>query len=131
MSHAMPYGLLADVVLVVHLGFVLFVVLGGLLVLRWRGLAWLHVPAAAWGALIEFAGGVCPLTPLEQRFRRLGGEAGYSGEFIDHYVRAVLYPEGLTRSMQFALGAIVLLVNAAIYWMLVRRLKHPAAEPRG
>jgi hypothetical protein len=131
MSHALPYGLLADVVLVVHLGFVLFVVLGGLLALRWPGFAWLHVPAAAWGALIEFSGGVCPLTPLEQRLRRLGGEAGYSGEFIDHYVRTLLYPDGLTRSTQFVLGAIVLLVNLIIYRALARRREHQAAEPRG
>jgi len=127
----MPYGLLADGVLVVHLGFVLFVVLGGLLVLRWPGLAWLHVPAAAWGALIEFTGGICPLTPLEQRLRRLGGEAGYSGEFIDHYVRTLLYPDGLTRATQFALGAGVLLVNVTIYGVLVRRVARPAPDPRG
>jgi hypothetical protein len=118
-------------VLVVHLGFVLFVVLGGLLVLRWPGLAWLHVPAAAWGALIEFTGGICPLTPLEQRLRRLGGEAGYSGEFIDHYVRTLLYPDGLTRATQFALGAGVLLVNVTIYGVLVRRVARPAPDPRG
>lgn len=129
MSLAMPYGLLADVVLVVHLGFVLFVVLGGLLVLRWSGLAWLHVPAAAWGALIEFSGGICPLTPLEQRLRRLGGEAGYSGEFIDHYVRALLYPDGLTRPMQLWLGAAVLLVNAILYWVLLRRWARRRGNP--
>jgi hypothetical protein len=122
MLSGLPYGVLADVVLVLHLGFVLFVVLGGLLVLRWPGLAWLHVPAAAWGTLIEFSGGICPLTPLEQRLRRLGGEAGYSGEFIDHYVRTLLYPEGLTRGTQFVLGAAVLVFNVAIYWLLVRRL---------
>lgn len=127
----MPYGLLADVVLVVHLGFVLFVVLGGLLVLRRPGFAWLHVPAAAWGALIEFSGGICPLTPLEQRLRWMGGEAGYSGGFIDHYVRALLYPHGLTRATQFVLGTIVVLVNVSIYWVLVRRMTHPAADPRG
>jgi hypothetical protein len=120
MSHAMPYGLLADVVLVVHLGFLLFVVLGGLLALHRPGLAWVHVPAAAWGALIEFTAGVCPLT-----LRRLGGEAGYTGEFIDHYVRALLYPDGLTRAAQVVLGAIVVLVNAAIYWVLLRREAEP------
>ena len=123
----MPYGVLADIVLVLHLGFVLFVVLGGLLVLRWPGLAWLHVPAAAWGTIIEFSGGICPLTPLEQRLRRLGGEAGYSGEFIDHYVRTLLYPNGLTRGTQFALGAAVLIFNLIVYWVLVRRLSR---QPR-
>lgn len=131
MSLAMPYGLFADVVLVVHLGFVLFVALGGLLVLRRPRLAWVHVPAAAWGALIEFTGGTCPLTPLEQRLRRLGGEAGYTGEFIDHYVGALVYPDGLTRSAQVALGAIVVLVNVAIYWLLVCRRAKSRAEPRG
>lgn len=127
----MPYGVLADIVLVLHLGFVLFVVLGGLLVLRWPGLAWLHVPAAAWGTLIEFSGGICPLTPLENRFRRLGGETGYSGEFIDHYVRALLYPNGLSRGTQLLLGAAVLVLNVTIYWVLIRRLARQSPQPPG
>lgn len=131
MSLAMPYGLLADVVLLVHFGFVLFVVLGGLFVLRRPGLAWVHLPAAAWGALIEFTGGVCPLTPLEQRLRRLGGEAGYSGDFIDHYVRTLLYPDGLTRTTQIVLGVIVLLVNVTVYRVLLRRTTQAAVEPPG
>ena len=93
----MIYRALADLVLVVHLGFVLFVVLGGLLVVRWPWLAWLHVPAAVWGVLIEFMGWICPLTPLENSFRVAGGGAGYSGGFIEHYIRPILYPAGLTR----------------------------------
>jgi hypothetical protein len=117
----MPYGVLADLVLVVHLGFVLFVALGGLLVLRWPRLAWIHLPAAAWGALIEFTGGICPLTPLENRLRVLAGEAGYAGGFVEHYVTAVLYPDGLTRGAQVVLGVLVLLVNAAIYRRILRR----------
>jgi Protein of Unknown function (DUF2784) len=117
----MPYGVLADLVLVVHLGFVLFVALGGLLVLRWPRLAWIHLPAAAWGALIEFTGGICPLTPLENRLRVLAGEAGYAGGFVEHYVTAVLYPDGLTRCAQVVLGVLVLLVNAVIYRRLLRR----------
>jgi hypothetical protein len=117
----MPYGVLADLVLVVHLGFVLFVVLGGLLVLRWPRLAWIHLPAAVWGAIIEFTGGVCPLTPLENNLRRLAGEAGYAGGFIEHYVTAALYPDGLTRVAQVVLGALVLLVNAVIYRRILRR----------
>jgi Protein of Unknown function (DUF2784) len=117
----MPYGVLADLVLVVHLGFVLFVALGGLLVLRWPRLAWIHLPAAAWGALIEFTGGICPLTPLENRLRVLAGEAGYAGGFVEHYVTAVLYPDGLTRGAQVVLGVLVLLVNAVIYRRLLRR----------
>jgi hypothetical protein len=112
---------LADAVLVLHLLFVLFVVLGGLLVLRWPRLAWLHVPAAAWGALIEFTGSVCPLTPLENRLRRQGGEAGYPGGFIEHYVTATLYPGGLTREVQLALGTGVLLLNGAVYTLAFRR----------
>jgi hypothetical protein len=94
------YRLLADLVVVVHLGFVAFVVAGGLLVLRWPRLAWAHLPCAVWGALIEFAGWVCPLTPLENDLRRLGGEAGYEGGFVERYLTSVLYPHGLTRTHQ-------------------------------
>ena len=119
----MIYRVLADVVLVLHLCFVLFVVLGGLLALRWPRLAWVHVPVALYGALIEFAGFVCPLTPLENYLRRRGGEAGYAGGFIDHYIMATLYPQGLTRKAQLILGVAVLAINAAIYavWWLRRR----------
>jgi hypothetical protein len=111
----MGYRLLADLVVVVHLLFVVFVVAGGLLVLRRPRLAWLHVPAAVWGALIEFAGWICPLTPLENRLRRLGGEAGYEGGFVDEYLLAILYPSGLTRTHQIVLGALVLVLNLAVY----------------
>lgn len=111
----------ADLVLVVHLGFVLFVALGGLLALRWARLAWVHVPVALYGAVIEFVGFTCPLTPLEVGLRRRGGEAGYSGGFIEHYVVAALYPEGLTRPVQLALGAAVLILNAVIYAAVWRR----------
>lgn len=118
----MGYRLAADAVLVVHALFVAFVVAGGLLVLRWPRLAWLHLPCAAWGALIEFAGWICPLTPLENRLRRLGGEAGYEGGFVETYLLAALYPEGLSRPVQWALGGLVLAVNAAVYaWILARR----------
>ena len=118
----MLYRTLADLVLLVHLAFVGFVVLGGLLVLRRPKVAWVHLPCAAWGVLIEFAGWICPLTPLEVSLRMRGGETGYAGGFIAHYVTAVLYPAGLTRGVQVALGAFALLLNAAIYsWMLARR----------
>lgn len=111
----MTYRVLADAILVIHLCFVVFVALGGFLVLRWRWVAWLHLPAAIWGALIEFMSWICPLTPLENELRRLGGEAGYAGGFIDHYIIALIYPEGLTRGAQIAVGIAVLAVNAAIY----------------
>lgn len=111
----------ADLVLVVHLAFVLFVVLGGLLVLRRPRLAWVHVPVALYGALIEFVGFICPLTPLEVWLRRQGGEAGYAGGFVEHYIMAALYPTGLTREVQVALGVFVLALNGVIYGVLLRR----------
>ena len=117
----MPYGLLADALLVVHGTFVLFVVAGGLLVLKWPRLAWLHLPAAVWGAVIEFAGFICPLTPLEKAWRRAAGEEGYPGGFIEHYVTAALYPSGLTRPIQIVLGVGVLVANGWVYWTLWRR----------
>ena len=117
----MIYRSLADFVLVVHLAFVLFVVLGGLLVLRWRWVALLHVPAAIWGVVIEYTGGICPLTPLENTFRQLGGEAGYSGGFIHHYIQPILYPAGLTRETQIVLGSLALLVNLAAYGLVIAR----------
>lgn len=119
----MSYRLLADLVLVAHAAFVVFVVLGGLAVLRWPRLAWVHVPVAIWGAGIEFAGGICPLTPLENHLRRLAGEQGYAGGFVEHYVVAALYPEGLTRGVQIALGLLVIAVNLAIYACIWRRKK--------
>ncbi len=121
----MPYRLLADLVVTLHLLFVAFVVLGGLLALRWRRVVWLHLPAAVWGALIEFAGWVCPLTPLEKWLRGLAGEAGYRGGFIEHYMLPVLYPAGLTRGVQLVLGAFVVGVNVAVYWLVFRRAARP------
>jgi hypothetical protein len=112
---------LADLVLVAHLAFVLFVVLGGVAALRWPRLAYVHVPVALYGAAIEFVGFVCPLTPLEVWLRRRGGEAGYEGGFVEHYVTAALYPSGLTRELQLALGAAVLVINAVVYTVWLRR----------
>ena len=117
----MSYRLLADFVLVVHAAFVAFVMLGGLAVLRWPRLAWVHLPVVIWGAGIEFAGGICPLTPLENHWRRLAGEQGYTGGFVEQYVLAALYPEGLTRGMQLALGLLVIAVNAVIYFRVWTR----------
>ncbi len=119
----MLYRLAADAVLLAHLGFVLFVALGGLFALRWPRAAWVHLPAAVWGAGIEFMSGICPLTPLENRLRRLGGEAGYPGGFVEHYVLRTLYPRGLTHDIQLVLGVAVILINVAIYTWVWRRAR--------
>jgi hypothetical protein len=120
------FRFLADSVALVHAGFVVFVVLGGLLVLRWRRVAWVHIPAVAWGALIEFVGWTCPLTPLENMLRGRAGELGYSGGFVEHYVLRALYPSGLTRVTQLVLGVIVLLVNAIAYGLVLRARHRPS-----
>lgn len=117
----MTYRILADAVLVLHLAFIAFAVLGGLAVLRWPRLAVLHLPAALWAAGISFGGWFCPLTPLENRLRRLGGEAGYEGGFIEHYLTSAIYPEGLTRGIQVGIGAFVVALNLAVYIRLLRR----------
>jgi hypothetical protein len=115
---------LADLVVAIHLAFVLFVVLGGLLVLRWPQLAYAHVPAAVWGAWIEFTGRICPLTPLENSLRARAGQAGYSGGFIEHYLLPLLYPSALTRTIQLVLGALVVVLNLGIYsYLLGKRVK--------
>jgi hypothetical protein len=115
------YRALADAVLALHLAFILFVVLGGLLVLRRRWVAWLHLPAVTWGILIEFAGWICPLTPLENWLRTRGGERGYSGGFIENHLMSLMYPDGLTRELQWLLAALLIAVNAAIYYRVWRR----------
>ena len=120
------YQLLADLVLIVHLAFVVFVLCGGLLVLKWRRIAWLHLPAVVWGAVVEFTGWICPLTPLENWLRALGGEATYRSDFIAQYLLPVLYPEDLTRGLQLLLGTVVVVLNAAVYCWLWRRI-----QPRG
>jgi len=125
-----PYRFLADVTVALHLGFVVFVVLGGLLVLRWPRLAWVHLPAAAWGAWIECAGWICPLTPLENRLRERAGEAAYAGSFVDQYLMPVLYPSALTREVQWALGAFVILINVAVYFAVWRRRGRGSRRPR-
>jgi len=118
----MIYTAVANSLVIVHFLFVLFVILGGLLLFRWPGIAFVHLPAAAWGVMIELNHWICPLTPVEQSMRRAAGEEGYTGGFIDHYIIPLIYPEGLTPEIQWVLGAIVLLVNAAIYgsWLLKR-----------
>jgi Protein of Unknown function (DUF2784) len=112
---------LADLVVVLHFAFVLFVVLGGLLVLRWPSIAWVHVPAAAWGTIVELTGWICPLTPLENWLRQRGGAHAYRGDFVGRYVVPALYPEGLTREIQLMLGVAVVVLNALIYTVVIRR----------
>ena len=117
----MLYGILADLVLLIHLSFVLFVVGGGLLALKRPRVAWLHMPALVWGALIEFTGWICPLTPLENRLLMQSGTSSYEGDFIGRYVLPILYPAGLTRQMQLALGLLVVFINAGAYgWLVIR-----------
>ena len=111
----------ADLVVLVHLAFIVFVVLGGVLAVRWRWIPWLHLPAVAWGVLLEWCGWMCPLTPLENWLRRAGGAAEYSGGFVERYVLPTVYPAALTREAQCALGFLVCFVNAAIYLRLWRR----------
>jgi len=117
----MRYALLADATILAHALFVLFVVCGGVAVLRWPRLAWLHLPAVVWGGTIECVGGVCPLTYLENHWRRLGGAAGYGGTFIEHYLEPLLYPLGLTLHSQRVLGLAALLINLVVYGYLWRR----------
>ena len=111
----MAYNFFADFVVVIHFAFVLFAVLGALLAIWWRKFFYLHLPAAVWAAWIEFSGRICPLTPLENWLRLKGGGAGYGGDFVGHYILAVLYPSGLTRKVQFALGGVVVGLNMIIY----------------
>ena len=119
----MPWSLLADALLVLHGLFVVWAVAGAIAVARRPLLAALHLPALAWGAWIEFSGGICPLTPLENAWRARAGEAGYAGGFIEHYLGAALYPAGLTREHQAWLGGAVLAINLVLYARLVFRLR--------
>ena len=127
----MIFQVLADLTVGVHFAFVLFVMFGGLLVIKRPAVAWLHVPAAAWGAWIEFAGWICPLTPLENRLRARGGEATYDASFVERYVMPILYPEALTREVQFVLGGLVVVVNVVVYAAaFTRRRRARAAVER-
>lgn len=118
----MIFRLVADGVLALHLAFVLFVLLGGILAIWWRWFPFVHLPAAAWGVWIEISGGVCPLTHLENALRIRAGQAGYAESFVAYYLLAIIYPSGLTREIQFVLAGVVVGVNLAIYgWVFLRK----------
>ena len=117
----MCYLLLADLVLIVHFSFVLFVLFGGLMTVKWPRVVWIHGPALIWGCIVEFAGVSCPLTPLENRLRLQGGESGFQGDFVSRWLLPILYPETLTPGIQVALGTFVLVLNVSIYAWIWRR----------
>lgn len=119
----MSAQLAADLLVLLHFCFILFVICGAGLLFRWPRLIWLQLPAAVWGALIELGGGICPLTPLENRFRRLAGEEGYHGSFIEEYLLPIIYPAELTRELQGVIGVGVILINLVIYGMLLSKRK--------
>lgn len=122
----MWYAVLADAVALVHFLFVLFVVAGSLLALRWPRAAWFHAPALMWGLIVECAGALCPLTPLENRLRVLGGESGYNEDYVSHWLLSLLYPASLTRSLQVTLGGSLLLLNLCLYaWIWSKRRREP------
>lgn len=115
------YNILADAIVVIHFLFIAFVICGGLLVIRWPRMAFAHLPAAVWGAAVEIFGWICPLTPLENRFSDLAGDASYSGDFIARYLLPVIYPENLTSTIQQLLGGLVIAVNIFIYAIAIRK----------
>lgn len=125
--------LAADAVLVLHLAFIIFALFGGLLAFSWRWIPWLHLPTVAWAAYVELAGRMCPLTGLENSLRKSAGDSGYVESFVDHYLLGIVYPEGLTRNLELAIGAFLLLINLAIYaWLIARwraRRMREAATP--
>ncbi len=124
------YGNLATLVVIAHFAFIVFVMFGGFLAVRWMWAPWVHVPCSLWGGFVELSGRVCPLTPLENRLRRAAGSAEYAGGFIEHYLLPVMYPAGLTRPIQIALGVGVVLLNVAIYAWVIRRRRARRAEER-
>ena len=111
----MFFALAADLQIIVHLGFIGFVILGGFMLLKWRWLIFVHLPAVLWGVLLEFQGWICPLTPLEQALRRMSGQQGYTGGFIQHYILPVIYPPALNEDIQLILGILLILINVIIY----------------
>jgi len=119
----MIYRYAADAVLLLHLAFIVFAVFGGLLIVWWRGVLFLHLPALVWGVFVELTGRICPLTSLENTLRIKAGTAGYSESFVEHYLLGVIYPDGLTREIQYVLGALVAVINFVIYLWLFYYLR--------
>ena len=117
----------ADLIVIIHFAFVLFVVLGGILLIWWKKLVWLHLPSVVWGVVVEFTGWICPLTPYENTLRAQAGLEMYDGDFVMRYIMPILYPEDLTRTMQMVFGLIVLLINIACYYY-VFRIKKPSVS---
>ena len=124
----MVHQLLADSVVFAHCAFILFALFGGFLALRWRWIPWLHVPAVTWGGVVEFSGRLCPLTPLENRFRQAAGGEPFHGDFIQHYVVPIVYPADLTREVQLLLGVGLLAVNVLVYASVLRRFARTASR---
>lgn len=124
MDGSFAYRLLADAVVIIHLGFIVFVMVGGFLALLFPKVIWVHLPCVAWGITVELAGFVCPLTPLENLYRYRAGQDRYAGDFVMHYIEPLIYPEGLTRETQAALAVIVILVNTCAYgWLALRKYR--------
>ena len=125
----MIYSFLADLLVVFHLVFILYVIAGALLIFKWAKTLWLHLPSCFWGMTVEFTGWTCPLTPWEIQLRRLAGEEGYSGSFIEHYLIPIIYPSGLNREIQMLLGSTVLIVNLSLYTLiLIKRRNRKTPE---
>lgn len=117
----MPYGFLTDFIIAFHLAFIVWVLFGAFLVLKWRRLAWVHVPSVLWGMSTEFFGLWCPLTPLENWLRAQSGRTGYETSFIEYHVMPIVYPAELTRELQMILGATVLVINGLVYGLILRK----------
>jgi hypothetical protein len=117
------YNLFADAIVLAHFLFIAFVICGGLLIIRWPRIAFVHLPAALWGAAVEIFGWICPLTPLENHFRNLTGNNQYSGDFILRYLVPIIYPENLTSGIQQVLGILVIVINIIFYTIAIRKHK--------
>ena len=125
----MIYSFLADLLVLFHLVFILYVIAGALLIFKWPKTLWVHLPACFWGMTVEFSGWICPLTPWEIHLRRLAGEEGYTGSFIEHYLIPIIYPSGLNRGIQMLMGSIVLIVNLSLYTLiLIKKRKRKTPE---